>query len=462
MLSAIVVYIILNKSTTPEYKLAWIVPTLVMPIFGGIVYLIYSNHTAIRLFKKLTVKRIKDTQKYLGQDQEVLEHVDDPYVYNLAKYMNNKGVYPIYENTSVKYFPSGERMIKSLIEELKSARHFIFMEYFIIHSGEVWDEILKILKEKAASGVDVRIMYDGVMGRFTLPDNYHKTLEKYNIRCRVFNPFRPFLSSVQNNRDHRKIAVIDGHTVFNGGVNLADEYANIIERFGHWKDTAVMLKGDAAWSLTIMFLQMWDILSTDEDYSIFSPEKYLTDKIPSDGMVMPYGDAPTDGENIGELVYLDIINKAHQYVYITTPYLILDNKMLTALGYAAKSGVDVRIIVPGIPDKWYCYRIAQSYYKELIDNGVRVYEYTPGFVHAKNFVSDDTKAVVGTINLDYRSLYLHFECGTFFYRTPVVAAVKEDLLATIESSTQQTYAMTQKNIVKRLVQAVLRVFAPLI
>ena len=373
--------------------------------------------------------------------------------------MNHKGVYPIYKNTSVKYFGLGEEMIDALKEELKKAEHFIFMEYFIISRGRVWDEILEILKQKASEGVDVRVLYDGMVTQLN-----EKVLHANNIKCKAFNRFTPFVSSVQNNRDHRKIAVIDGHTAFNGGINLADEYANIISRFGHWKDTAVMLRGDAVWSFTVMFLQMWEIIAADEDYrELYGPEKYGVSEIESDGFVMPYGDAPTDGENIGELVYLDIINKARDYVYITTPYLILDNEMITALGFAAKSGVDVRIIVPGIPDKWYCYCIAQSYYKDLLDVGVKVYEYAPGFVHAKNFVSDDNKAVVGTINLDYRSLFLHFECATFMYGSSAVGEIKEDFFKTLESCREIDYEYI-KNIpfLKKVVNGILRTLGPLL
>lgn len=434
-LSLIIVYVILNKKTNPAYKLAWIVPIMSMPIFGGIIYIMYSTETTKKLFQKLTKKRLKDTEEYLIQDEKVISEVEkeDVYVANLVKYMNNKGVFPIYQNTSVEYFSLGEKMFERMKEELLKAEHFIFMEYFIVQEGKIWSEILDILKHKASNGVDVRLLYDGMGSQIHLPDGYHKYINSLGIKCRIFNAFRLFLSSVQNNRDHRKIMVIDGHTAFNGGVNIADEYANIINRFGHWKDTAVMLKGDGAWSFTIMFLQMWNILpGDDENYEIYRPHRYYPEKFKTDGFVMPYGDVPTDGENIGELVYYDIINKARKYIYITTPYLILDNEMITALGFAAKSGVDVRIIVPGIPDKKYVYKIAQAYYKELVETGVKVYEYIPGFVHAKNFVSDDEKAVVGTINLDYRSLYLHFECATFMYKTSCIDDIKQDFLDMLE------------------------------
>ncbi len=466
-LSTIVVFYILNKDTNPAYQIAWIVPTLLMPIFGGIVYLIYSTQTSARLFRKITEKRIRDTQKYLIQNKNVMDQAkkESPYLSSLGVYMNNKGGYLMYRNTEVTYFKVGEDVFDRLIKELRNAKHFIFLEFFIINKGKIWDEILEILKEKASNGVDVRVLYDGMGTQLVLPEKYDKMLESYNIKCRIFNPFRPFLSSVQNNRDHRKIAVIDGHTAFNGGINLSDEYANIIERFGHWKDTAIMLHGEAVWSFTIMFLQMWDmrIYTVNENYNVFNPHQYHSDQFKNDGFVMPYGDVPTDGENVGELVYLDIINKAEKYVYITTPYLIIDHEMITALGFAAKSGVDIRIIVPGIPDKWYVHCLAQSYYKELIDIGVKLYEYAPGFIHSKSFVSDDTKAVVGTINLDYRSLFLHFECATFMYKTKCVHDIKRDFLDTLNQSNQITEEYIKKlSPIKKVFNGFLRIFGPLL
>ncbi len=466
ILSLVVVYVIINKRTNPAYKIAWIVPTLMMPIFGGIVYLMYTSQATVKLFKKLTVKRLYDTKKYLSQKQEIISEIeaDDIYVSNLIKYMNNKGVFPVYKNTSVKYFSLGEEMFSELKKELEKAEHFIFMEYFIVKCGVVWDEILEILKRKASVGVDVRLLYDGMGSQMALPEGYKKTLEGYGVKCRIFNKFRPFLSSVQNNRDHRKITVIDGHTAFNGGVNLSDEYANICSRFGHWKDTAIMLKGEAVWSFTIMFLQMWDIFpQQDEDYNIYGVYSHNDKDFETDGFVMPYGDVPTDGENVGELVYLDIINKARKYVYITTPYLIIDNEMMTALGFAAKSGVDVRIILPGIPDKKYVYRIAQAHYRELIEMGVRIYEYKPGFVHAKNFVSDDSKAVVGTINLDYRSLYLHFECATFMYKTKCISEIKQDFLDMLEKCVEIDNDYIKKiKPHRKIVNGILRTLGPLL
>jgi cardiolipin synthase len=294
----------------------------------------------------------------------------------------------------------------------------------------MWGEILKILEAKAKAGVDVRVLYDGMLEVSTLPNNYTELLKEHGIKAKVFSPIKPFVSSHYNYRDHRKILVIDGKVAFNGGVNLADEYINEKERFGHWKDTAVMLEGDAAASFALMFLQMWNL---DEKTPVFKP--YLTDGSgaaarPS-GFVIPYCDCPLDADKVGETVYMDILNRAQHYVHIMTPYLILDGELETALKYAAQRGVDVKLILPGIPDKALAYSLAKSHYKRLFGAGVKIYEYTPGFVHAKVFTSDDTKAVVGTINLDYRSLYHHFECATYMYKTACVSDIERDFQETL-------------------------------
>ena len=325
----------------------------------------------------------------------------------------------------------GKRNSEALLEELKKAEKFIFLEYFIIDEGYMWGSILQILAQKAKLGVEVRVMYDGMCEVTTLSYDYPERMKRFGIQCKAFSPLRPFLSTHYNYRDHRKILVIDGKVGFNGGVNLADEYINHIERFGYWKDTAVMLKGDAVSSLTLLFLQMWNIT---EPEPIFEPYLVLPDEKPehSSGLVMPYGDCPLDGNRVGESVYMDILNRAESYVHIMTPYLILDGELETALKFAARRGVDVRIILPGIPDKKLAYSLAKTHYQFLVDAGVKIYEYTPGFVHAKVFVSDDKKAVVGTINLDYRSLYHHFECAVYMYHTECIPAIEEDFMRTLQ------------------------------
>jgi len=465
ILSLLVVLYIINKDDNPAYKLAWIIPILSFPLFGGILYLLFGDK---RPTKRMRIQMDKASAKISAfsiSDDMLLEDLrkEDKIAYGQMKYINDYAHYPAYQNTESYYYKSGEECYPVLLEELRKAKHFIFMEYFIVEEENMWDSILQILKQKASEGVEVRFMYDDMGCVTLLPYKYYKKLEEAGIKSVAFNPVIPFFSLVMNHRDHRKITIIDGNVGFMGGWNLADEYINLKERFGYWKDTGIMIKGDAVWNLTSMFLVTWNSVKPDkeEDIRRYMPGMLVPNRVEAEGYVQPYGDSPLDRENVSESVFLNMINAAQDYIYMSTPYLVIDNEMMTALILAAKRGVDVRIITPGIPDKKYVFILTQSYYSQLVQGGVKIYQYDPGFIHAKSFVCDDKFAIVGTINLDYRSLYLHFECGTFFYRTAVVAAVKADLLETMEVSTQQTYAMTQKNVFKRILQAVLRVFAPL-
>jgi len=465
ILSMVVVLYIVNKDDNPAYKLAWIIPILIFPLFGGILYLCFGDKRPTKGMQWKMNRAAARFSAFLSSEEQMLEQIreEDKTAYGQMKYINDCAHFPMYRNTESKYYKSGEECFPGLLEALNNAEHFIFMEYFIIDNGEMWTQILDVLKEKAAQGVEVRLIYDDMGCVARLPYHYYKRLEEFGIQCVAFNPVIPFFSMVMNHRDHRKITVIDGYIGFMGGWNLADEYINRTSEFGYWKDSAVLLKGDAVWNLTTMFLVNWNTARYNKDENIreYMPQRYMPKEIAESGYVQPYGDSPLDRENVSEAVYLNMIHTAKDYIYITTPYLVIDNEMITALILAAKRGVDVRIITPGIPDKRYVFWLTQSYYSQLVTGGVKIFQYSPGFVHAKSFVCDDKYAIVGTINLDYRSLYLHFECGTFFFNTPVVDQVKEDLLNMMEESALQTYAMTQKNIVMRLVQAVLRVLAPL-
>lgn len=400
----------------------------------------------------------------MEQDQNIVDAIWASRSANaqLAYYLSNQLGFPTYRNTEVEYFPLGEDKFRAMTGELKKARKFIFLEYFIVEEGRMWNTILDILKEKVREGVEVRFMYDGMCAISMLPYNYPEQIRRYGIKCKMVSPVKPFLSTVQNNRDHRKICVIDGKVGFTGGVNLADEYINEKVRFGHWKDTAVMLKGDAVQSLTMMFLQMWNV----DERRAEGYGKYLTEKTPGLrrelGYIIPYGDSPFDDENVGEEVYFHILNHAKKYVHIMTPYLILDNEMITTLTRAAKSGIEVAVIMPHIPDKWYAFAVAKTYYKELIEGGVQIFEYTPGFVHAKIFVSDDDTATVGTINLDYRSLYLHFECGVFIYNNSEVDKIERDFQRTLAKCHKVTLMEVKKRtMLTKIMGQVLRLFAPL-
>ena len=465
-ISVVVVIYIVSRNDNPSYKLAWTILVLLVPVFGGLFYLIFGGNKTSKKFRKKIELAYKKHESLTPNNEEIIKKIEreDKQVANQMKYIDEFAKYPPYENTVTEYLSPGEDFFECLLKELKKAEKYIFLEYFIIEEGYMWGEILKVLEAKVKDGVEVRVLYDDVGSLRTLPYKYEETLRAKGIKCIVFNPFLPLLSLRMNNRDHRKITVIDGHTGFTGGINLADEYINKIVRFGHWKDSAIYLKGDAVWSLTLMFLQAWNFDNPSaEDYNKFRPTIDSGEKFLSDGYVQPYGDSPLDGETVGENVYLNVINKAKDYVYITTPYLIIDNELVTALILAAKSGVDVRIITPHIRDKWYAHIVTRAYYAHLIESGVKIYEYTDGFIHSKTFVSDDDIGIVGTINMDYRSLYLHFECGVFLYKNKSVKQIKDDFIGTMNIS--QKFTLEDCNKIKwsnRIVRSILRVFAPLL
>ena len=464
VVGVVVLIYIINAEGNPAFKMTWMLCVMAFPAVGTLFYIYVKSQVGVRwMGKRLATLKI-ETDPYMMQDMDVVDalRASKPANANLAYYLAHHMGFPTYRNTEVTYFPLGEDKFDALVPELKKTRKYIFMEYFIVEKGYMWDTILKILVQKAREGVEVRFMYDGTCAISNLPYEYPQELERKGIRCKMMNPIRPFLSTVQNNRDHRKICVIDGRVGFTGGINLGDEYINRKERFGHWKDTAVMLKGDAVQSLTMLFLQMWNVDEKEEEHYT----RYLTPRRQGLrrelGYVLPYGDSPFDNENVGEEVYFHILNHAKKYVHIMTPYLILDNEMITTLTRTAKSGIEVIIIMPHIPDKWYAFVVAKTYYRELIRAGVQIYEYKPGFVHAKVFVSDDDTATVGTINLDYRSLYLHFECGVFIYNNSVVDRVERDFQETLMKCHKVSLVeLRNRSLFSKITGQVLRLFAPL-
>lgn len=456
---------IINTNQRMAYKLAWIVVIFAFPAFGGALYLIFcGNRLSPRSRGKM--RYISDaTRSSIASDECVIEEIssDSPSAAKQSRYIKNAALCPPYKGTRTRYFPSGEAMIDTLIEKLESAEKYIFLEYFIIGEGEMWTRIHDVLKRKVDAGVDVRVIYDDIGCMLTLDRKFSSRLEAEGIKCRVFHRFVPVLSSRQNNRDHRKICVVDGVCAFTGGINIADEYINKVERFGYWKDNAVMLEGEGVWSFTAMFLGMWDYLGgkkTASDYLEYKPD-YSSFRADEDaGYVQPYTDSPLDDEAIGENVYLGMLEAAQSYVWITTPYLIIDEQMTEALCRAVKSGVDVRIVTPGIPDKKLVNETTKSYYPILIENGVKIYEYKPGFIHAKTFLCDDVLATVGSVNLDYRSLYLHFECGVWLYKAECVCDIKKDFLEIFAECEEITEA--KNSIFRNLFRGVLELIAPLL
>ena len=468
VISILVVLKIVNRKINPSYKLAWTMLILCLPIFGLVLYLVFGRSRIAAYMQDRFNEMLMKSGNLLQTDPEIhdLLEAEDISACNQSDYIYHNAGYPIHGNTTAEYFQVGDDMFPVLVRELEQAQHYIFIEYFIIHDGVMWRTILDILERKVQEGVDVRLIYDDMGCLTTLPHKYYETMRSKGIKCQVFNPFRPILNIIQNNRDHRKFCIIDGYVGFTGGVNLADEYINQKERFGHWKDTAVMLKGEAVWNMTAMFLHMWNVITNNrEDHSL---EKYLPyvwhpEAFEGDGYIQPFCDSPLDNETVGENVYLNIINRAKRYVYICTPYLVIDNEMMTALCLAAKSGVDVRLMTPGIPDKKLVFLLTQSYYEQLLEAGVKIYEYQPGFLHAKSFVCDDEIAVVGTINLDYRSLYLHFEDGVWIYRNQVIYDIKKDFTDTLEYCNPVSLEFCRgRNIAVRAMQSILRLFAPML
>ncbi|HEP1492444.1 phospholipase D Active site motif family protein [Streptococcus pyogenes] len=459
----IVLYLV-NSDMDAISRMTWLILIMIAPLLGSL-FLIYTKlDWGYRGLKQRINHLVDLSAPYLSDDDAILEVLKDSTstTYHLVQYLErSRGNFPIYNNTRVTYFPTGETFFDSLKEQLFLAKKYIFLEFFIIAEGQMWGEILSILEKKVSEGVEVRVLFDGMNELSTLSSDYAKRLEQIGIKAKSFLPISPFISTYYNYRDHRKIVVIDGEVSFTGGINLADEYINEVERFGHWKDAGLMLEGEATDSFLILFLQMWSI--TEKELII---DPYLSDhslKLPSDGYVIPYGDSPLDTDKIGKNVYIDILNHAKEYVYIMTPYLILDSEMEHALRFASERGVDIRIIMPGVPDKGVPYALAKTYYKALMSSGVKIYEYQPGFVHSKVFISDNTKAVVGTINLDYRSLYHHFECATYLYRVSVIADIVNDF----NEAQKQSLLMTSDHLKQRpwyqkLIGLLVRTIAPLL
>ena len=453
---------VVSSQDAPSYKLTWAIAILVFPLIGGVFYLLFSRRSMPRPLRKRVEHTLERTHLHMPDnslEQELFACT--PHLSLQSRYIYNVTGYPLMANTQAEYFSLGDKVFPRLLQELHKAEHFIFLEFFIIRPGLFWDSVFEILEEKVREGVEVRLMYDDLGSIVTLPKRYNRMIRRAGIHLCVFNPFRPRINVMFNHRDHRKVVVIDGKTAFCGGFNLADEYINRYERYGHWKDTGVMLRGDAVWSFTFMFLQQWQFSTGEplryEDYH--TAQEHL---LPQNGLAQVFGDTPLDMVNVTETIYLHVIARATKYVYIATPYLVIDKEMENSLCSAAQSGVDVRIFTPHIYDKWYVHLLTRSHYDTLIKAGVRVYEYTPGFMHAKMFVVDDQVCMVGTCNMDFRSFYLHFECGVVFYHSDIVQKVKQDMLECQKLSHEMQLGETEQiSIFRRLLRALLKVFAPL-
>lgn len=462
LLALLVVLRIYVKNTNAAFKMPWIILILVFPVLGLCVYFLFGQSSATKWMRKRFEKIHNELNNRLLQNESVIKELEnrDFAIANQARYLWNYGKFPIYKNTEIVFFAEASAGLKAQIEELKKAEKFIFMEYHAIEEAKAFGELEQVLARKAKQGIEVRIFYDDVGSIGFINTDFIKRMEAEGIQCRVFNPIFPIFNVFMNNRDHRKITVIDGKVGFTGGYNLADEYFNITSPFGYWKDTGIKMTGDAVRSLTVMFLEMWNAMKkTDNNYDIYLPEFPFQAK--EEGFIQPYADSPLSGEYIAENVYLNMIKNAKHELFIATPYLIISDEMNRELGMAAKRGVEVRIITPGIPDKKLIYKVTRSYYAGLVRNGVKIYEYTPGFIHEKQMISDGETAAVGTINMDYRSLYHHFENGTFLYGCKAIEDIKKDFEDTFRVSKEVTQLYKEgRSTVLRMSQCILRLFSP--
>lgn len=473
ILAGITVLMIYNQEKTAAMKMPWIILIMAMPILGLTMYLTIGLNAGMKSMKKRYAEIDKELLPMMPENKEDLDALCelDPRVGNMGKYIQKNSSYPTYKDAEIVYFDDASKGIETQKQELKKAEKFIFMEYHAIQNAESWKAVEDVLVDRVKAGVEVRVFYDDMGSIGFISTDFVKLLESKGIKCRVFNPFKLGFNLFLNNRDHRKITVIDGKVGFTGGYNIANEYFNITHPFGHWKDTGIMVRGPVVNSLTVIFLEMWNAINghdeNDTDFKQYLPdvkEEDLEKDTPynwSRGFVVPYADIPIDNEQVGENVYISMAEYAKDYVWYITPYLILTDEMIHALGLAAKRGVDVRVITPGIPDKKMVYSITRSYYHALVKNGVRIYEYTPGFCHCKMSVADDIVATCGTINLDYRSLYHHFENGCMYADCEAVMDTKKDFISIMEESKEVTQDYMDPSAGKKIGQLLLRLVAPL-
>ena len=461
LISMLVVLRVVSSRTNPSFQLAWVILILGLPVFGGLFYLfIYSQQHSRRYLRQLEQRwrwlSLKLPQEAAAKEMWETQYPEDA---RTLYYLDHLGFRPC-DGTRARYLSPGEDWSQAMLQQLRQARQYIYLEFFILEEGQLWQDLLSILRERAAAGVEVRLMYDG-LGSVNLPRNFPRQMESLGIHCKVFNPFRPFLTAVQNHRDHRKICVIDGRIAYTGGANLSDEYINLTHPYGHWKDAMIEVQGDSAAVLAAMFLSIWQLTeSATAPVPEFLPE--AAPAVTPNGLALPFCDNPLSQHRVGETIYLHAIRSARTYLHICTPYLILDHTMTQDLEMAAQSGVDVRIVIPAVADHWYAYAVAKAFCARLLSAGVKIYTYTPGFIHSKTFVWDDEGAVVGSVNLDFRSLHTHFEAGVWLRGGDAVAQTEEDFQAILRvSDLMRPEDCKPKGLLKRLLYGLLRLFAPL-
>ena len=459
ILAVIFVTGLVTKRDESSYKLLWVMVIVAMPIFGALLYFMLGNKNTGKKLKKKLEQAASTLPKRAGGEVTDIRN-EDLRIGQILTHISHTTGFPVMKNDTSRYYPFGEAMFRNMCEDLEKAEKYIYVEYFIIQSGKFWDTLVDIMAQKVTQGVDVRVMYDdlGSIGTFSVVDVIE--LSQKGIKCIPFNPFL-FIKSQLNNRDHRKLMVIDGKVAYSGGVNLADEYINETHPFGRWKDIGFRITGEAVNSYTYMFAEFWNAFSNDKIMMEGNCSQKAENKQAANGYILPYYDSPMHDEHISNELFVEILSSATNYAWFYTPYLMLGDALYDAFIRAAKRGVDVRIIMPGIPDKKMVYRLSRSYYMDLMKAGVKIYEYKPGFVHAKAFIADDKIAGIGTVNLDYRSLFLHFECNAVFYKADIIGELKKDYLSTQNESRRKTEGDLKNGLLYRFGNNILRLIAPL-
>lgn len=459
-----VIIAIMVSNNNPDYKLVWLFVVVMIPLAGLMIYLIFYK----RRLPKKAIKRLGNVKNsYTYKDEKNFNELskENELILTQAKSLCKTSNSHLYKNSKLDYFSIGEEMHKSMLNELKKAQKFIFLEYFIIEDGEFWNSILDILKEKSQEGVEVKLIYDDIGCMGTLPGNYFKTLtKKYNIQTVVFSKLKGQASGEFNNRSHRKILVIDGRVGFTGGINIADEYINKVNRFGHWKDTGIKIQGEAVNELTKLFFMDYLLNSSKELNIDFNKYYIFNPNIKADNYIIPFGDAPKPLNNfsVSKMAIMNLLNQARNYVYITTPYLIVDNELMRAIENTAIRGVDIRVIIPHVPDKKMVFGMTKSVCYQLAKLGVKIYEYTPGFIHAKSYIADDKFGIIGTMNLDYRSLDHNFENGVWIYNDPIIIEMKKDFIETLNKSQETTNQKPKHRLMTKFIYILVKIFSPLL
>ena len=461
LLAAVVAVTIWSRPGATSYKIGWVMLVLFVPVVGVILYLLWNG---ARQSKRLDLKKLPRPEEPLAQQEQAKSELERlrqamPCWYPAAAGLDRKG-FSVYRNTAVKYLPTGEAYLNTMLDDLEHAERFIFLEYFIVAEGEIWDRLSDILCRKSGQGVEVKLIFDDFGSMLRLPNEKVEALTRAGVEVKIFNPVHHYVNRLYfNYRDHRKITCIDGDTAYTGGANIADEYANIVERFGYWKDCGVRLEGEGAWGLTREFIHMWERMGGEmhSEHDYYRPVHHAA----AQGFCQTLVDGPDDNPNApAEDLFLQFITRASQSVYVTTPYLAIDEPMMKALCLAGDSGVDVRLMMPGVPDHKFAYLVAESYFEELMEHHVKIYTFTPGLIHGKTAMADREVAFVGSVNMDYRSFLLHFECGEVLYGVPAIESLLEDMDRIVDSSELMTpQRMAERPVWRRLLGTVLRLFA---